>query len=394
MEASRILAVLEDAVSQLRLAAVVTSDEVMDRLEVLEDAVSKESLLALYELRAAVDDDRENEGGAGTQDDDFVVSTAVLARRAITALQADAGDREALEQLGFSVSPAYSQLIAELTRLVSFTQRQLSTTVEEEKGRDLHFRDVVAREERANNERMALEQQLRAERRERNKAAQLAEAVERRTRGELGEIQASIGMTRDRVEQEASATSGADTEWFEKQKASLLRRVENYEKEVAELQVENRARETKLRKKKANVVDQVHTAIQEYDRELGEKEAAYRTELGEYKEVQRALAECEASMETVKGAIARLDAIKAAQVEAREVAVQKAEQRRDEAAAYIQRAWRRSRTAAKTPPPPAAAAAADAETPSADADVSGDAEPSSTASPAAAPAAADSTATK
>ena len=124
------------------------------------------------------------------------------------------------------------ELISELERLVSFTQKQLSTTVEEEKGQEAHFKEVIAREERANNERMSLEQQLRAERRERSKAMASAEAMEKRTRTELSEIQSSIGMTRDRVEQEANATSTADSEWFEKQQASLLRNVEKLEKEL------------------------------------------------------------------------------------------------------------------------------------------------------------------
>lgn len=226
---------------------------------------------------------------------------------------------------------------------MSFTQKQLSTTVEEEKGQEAHFKEVIAREERANNERMSLEQQLRAERRERSKAMASAEAMEKRTRTELSEIQSSIGMTRDRVEQEASATSTADSEWFEKQQASLLRNVEKLEKELSELQVENRSKETKLRKKKANVVDQVHTAIQEYDRELGEKEVAYRTELGEYKEVQRALAEYESKMDSIRGQIEKLDAMKAAAKEAKDIAEKKAFQERDEAAAYIQKMWKKKR---------------------------------------------------
>ena len=55
MEASRILSVLEDAVSQLKILSVVTP-EVMDRLEVLEDVIDRSTLLPLYELRGAVDD--------------------------------------------------------------------------------------------------------------------------------------------------------------------------------------------------------------------------------------------------------------------------------------------------------------------------------------------------
>jgi len=339
MEASRILSVLKDAVSQLQLAAVFTSNEmVMDRLEVMEDAIGKEVLLCLYELRTAVDD-MESSEGSGVD----ILDGSRHANRAIMALKADPETCASLDGLNALVSPAYAQLITELARLVSFTQRQLSTTVEEEKGRDLHFREVVAREERANNERMALEQQLRAERRERHKVVQAAEAGERRTRGELGEIQASIGMTRDRVEQEASATSAADTEWFEKQQANLQRRVEILEKELTEQQAENRTRETKLRKKKANVVDQVHTAVQEYDRELGEKEAAYRTELTEYKEVQRTLSEFETSLNSVKQAIERLDELKAAQLEARDLATKQIEEKQHLAAGTIQRVWRMSR---------------------------------------------------
>lgn len=338
MEASRILAVLKDAVSQLSLATPITANDMMDRLEVMEDAIGKEALLSLCELRTAVDD-MESGDGAGVD----IVDAARYANRAVMALEADQETVAALDRLHAAASPAYAQLISELARLMSFTQRQLSTTVEEEKGRDLHFREVVAREERANNERMALEQQLRAERRERHKVAQLAEAGERRTRGELSEIQASIGMTRDRVEQEASANSGADTEWFEKQQASLQRRVEVLEKELAEQQAENRTRETKMRKKKANVVDQVSTAIQEYDRELGEKEAAYRTELTEYKEVQRTLTEFEASIDSVKQAIERLDALKAAQLEARDLATKQIEEKQHLAAGTIQRVWRMSR---------------------------------------------------
>ena len=85
------------------------------------------------------------------------------------------------------------------------------------------------------------------------------------------------------------------------------------------------------------------TAIQEYDRELGEKEAAYRTELTEYKEVQRTLTEFEASIDSVKQAIERLDALKAAQLEARDLATKQIEEKQHLAAGTIQRVWRMSR---------------------------------------------------
>ena len=116
MEASRILSVLKDAVSQLQLAAVFTSNEmVMDRLEVMEDAIGKEVLLCLYELRTAVDD-MESSEGSGVD----ILDGSRYANRAIMALKADPETCASLDGLNALVSPAYAQLITELARLVSF----------------------------------------------------------------------------------------------------------------------------------------------------------------------------------------------------------------------------------------------------------------------------------
>ena len=90
MEASRILSVLEDAVSQLKILSVVTP-EVMDRLEVLEDVIDRSTLLPLYELRGAVDDHENGEGS--------VIESSSYAKKVIMALGSDDASHAALNKL-------------------------------------------------------------------------------------------------------------------------------------------------------------------------------------------------------------------------------------------------------------------------------------------------------
>ena len=94
MEASRILSVLEDAVSQLKLMSVVTP-EVLDRLEVLEDVVGRSTLLSLYELRGAVDNYENGEGS--------VVESYAHAKNTVMALRADKDSLAALTKLNVCV---------------------------------------------------------------------------------------------------------------------------------------------------------------------------------------------------------------------------------------------------------------------------------------------------
>ena len=66
----------------------------------------------------------------------------------------------------------------------------LATSVPEENSRRSHFEEVCKREEKASKEKLSLEQQLRIERRERQKAlTQLGEA-EVRTKNELEVVKA------------------------------------------------------------------------------------------------------------------------------------------------------------------------------------------------------------
>ena len=234
---------------------------------------------------------------------------------------------------------AMDGVITYFAQLKAIVQRKLATTVEEEASTRAHFEEVRQREEKAAKERQALEQQLRLERKEREK--QLAQANEREARAnyELEALRASTDARLKALEEEAGYQRASDKASFEEREAALIKEVEQLTKELEDLSKNDRDEEAVLRKKKNKSEQEVSTWIELYDKDMGSREKGYQEEKGVYTELQKQLKEYEDHYEQL-----RLEAEEAAaEVKRRQQAAEEEEKRQqalDDAALKIQGTWR------------------------------------------------------
>ena len=352
-EAARINTVLGDTLEGLAMLKVVTP-EVLSEADSLGGVVGDDVASRLVQHRAAL------EAADGNVADDVLCDSAMALYRALRdsdgAVEALAARSQAPPPVAQAPPASVEESIAAVQRadteasamdgvltyfaqLKAIVQRKLATTVEEEASMRAHFEEVRHREEKAGKEREALEQQLRLERKEREK--QLAQANEREARAEY-ELEALRTSTDHRMKvlhEEATRQRESDKASFEEREAALLKEVEMLTKELEELSKSNRDEEAVLRKRKNKAEQEVATWIELYDKDMGSREKAYQEERAVYEEVQKSLKEYKEHYEQL-----RLEAEEAAaEVRRKQQAAEeeaKKQQALDEAATKIQGMWK------------------------------------------------------
>jgi len=316
--------VLDEAMENLRLLSLVTPG-VLSRVDELADILAPEVAGALKQFA------REEGEGA-------------TAMGLVRALKKDPSAEATLMRLGFGKSVAVERFGATMAAVKDVTQKRLSTTVEEENNQRDHFEEVCKREEKAGKERLSLEMQLKAERRERQKQLSQLVDAETRSKEELETIKAQAVTSAKKLEDEANMTAEDHKTIFSERETALLAEVEKLKAELVNIQKENREEEAALRKKKAKSEMEVSNWLQEYDKDMGTKEQALQDEKTVYAEVQKQLAEYTEQYQALRAEAEKAAEIKRKKQEEKEK--EEAQQRKlDAAAASIQGAWRQHKSA-------------------------------------------------
>ncbi|KXZ42754.1 hypothetical protein GPECTOR_120g421 [Gonium pectorale] len=196
-----------------------------------------------------------------------------------------------LQVLPYERTPGILQAVQYFEQLRQFAQKRLTTTVEEDSSNREYFEEVRDREERAVAERLQLEQKLRLQRVELQKAAGGIQVSEDRARGEVAEVQASTAQARSAIEAAAKAQADADRATFEADLALATRELNAARTELARLRSEHKDNEALLRKARKRAEQDVEVQIGEYDADVGAKEEELSRAKAEYDEVLRQLQE-------------------------------------------------------------------------------------------------------
>ncbi|KAK3233691.1 hypothetical protein CYMTET_56025 [Cymbomonas tetramitiformis] len=329
VEAARVMNVLEDALANLRLISLVTQGA-LDSVEELEDVVGPELAGELMDHRTATSKVAIEGSEVLTSNTNSVCRT----------LRKNPHLESKLAQLFHdSRSQGMLNFIHTLEKVKTTTYKRLTTTVEEENSERDHFEEVCKREEKAGKERQSLEQQLRVERRERQKQLNHMTEMENRSITELEQIKATSVHVAKRLEEDAEATRESDKTTFQERDGKLVTEVTKLKGDLTNVQGKNRDDEGLLRKKKTKSEQEVGNWLTEYDKDMFSKEKALQEEKAVYEEVKQQLGEYEEEYRKLR------DEAEAAAEKERKKAEEKArieerQRKMDQAAVTIQKAWR------------------------------------------------------
>ena len=247
-EAERILAVLDEACSELSSLSYVSSS-LIEHTETLGDILGPTFVSYLESCK-----ELENEVEFEKEKTDNIPTSNIY-----RYMKKDPSVLHHIQSFGFDRSVNILSLVDALKRLKQGAHRRLSVTVEEENSRRSHFEEVCKREEKASKEKLSLEQQLRIERRERQKAlAQLSEA-EVRTKNELEVVRAGTDKFMKDLVVRTEDTKDRNAKQYDFDFDILLEEITKLEKELKKLQVVHREEEAKLIKKKNKSEQEVET---------------------------------------------------------------------------------------------------------------------------------------
>ena len=327
-EAERILAVLDETVHELSSLSYVNS-HLVEQTESLGDILGSK-FVGLLESCKILDNEVDFD-----KDKTDHIPTGNIYR----GLEKDASLLHHIQSFGFDRSANTLSLVDALKRLKQGVHRRLSVTVEEENSRRSHFEEVCKREEKASKEKLSLEQQLRIERRERQKAlAQLSE-TEVRTKNELGVVRAGTDKFMKDLVVRTEDTKDRNAKQYDFDFDILLEEITKLEKELKKLEVVHREEEEKLIKKKNKSEQEVETWIKEYDIDMNKLEKIYQDEYEVYNEVVEQLRVYEGHYNKLRKEIEDANAREDEQKKAKEEAEER-KKREEKAAATIQATWK------------------------------------------------------
>ena len=314
-EAKRILAVLDETVQELSSLSYINAGLV----EHTEDlgVILGPKFVGYLESCKNLDNEPEFDKDKTDQ-----VPTGNIFRH----LSKDPSVLHHVQSFGFDRSGNILSLVDAIKRLRQGTHRRLSVTVEEENSRRSHFEEVCKREEKASKEKLSLEQQLRIERRERQKAlTQLGEA-EVRTKNELEVVKAGTEKFMKDLVVRTEDTKNRNAKQYDFDFDILLEEITTLEKELKKLEVVHREDEAKLIKKKNKSEQEVETWIKQDENEVySEVVEQLRVYEGHYNQLRK----------EIEDANAREEEQKKAKEEAEEQ-----KKREEKAAATIQATWK------------------------------------------------------
>eukprot|EP00798_Chlamydomonas_sp_ICE-L_P009805 gene9805-7695_t len=278
LEASRVLAVLDESLEELRLLSYVTP-EVMDSAEQLADVLGEELVASLVRHRT-----QTTAGKSNITSEQTIASTWSLIRM---LRKSRATSR--LQQLHTERSTGMLQALSYAERLRQYAQKRLTTTVEEDNSNREYYDEVREREEKAVNEKVQLEQKLKLQRVELQRQTHLVQSAEDKTRSELHEVQMATLAAKKSLQQEATALRGEDHDAFDTEHTLLFKELSDAKAQLETLRLEHKDNEATLRKTKKRAQQDVEVVISEYDTDVGSKEEEYQSSLSEYNEVMAQL---------------------------------------------------------------------------------------------------------
>jgi predicted nucleic acid-binding Zn-ribbon protein len=126
---------------------------------------------------------------------------------------------------------------------------------------------------------------LALQRRERQKEMEQITNAEDRAASELEDIQEEAKMRQGSLDETSRRAKESDLEKFNSENGKLGKEREKLMGELAELRARNKEMETQARKKKSKGEQEVEAWLNDYDRDMGSKESAYRDELAVYERV-------------------------------------------------------------------------------------------------------------
>ena len=327
-ESGRILAVLDETMRDLQVLSYVNSSFV-ERIEDFKDTFSADFLSQL-EKSKVIDSELDFEK------DKASTSPAVEMCRIVNK---NPDVLRKVRSLGLGQSASILKLVEALKRLQQGTEKRLSVTVEEENSKRSHFTEVMSREEKASKEKLSLEQQLRIERRERQKALAQLKETEVRTKNELQVVRDGMDKFMKSLIDRTEDTANRDAKQYNFDYEILLQEITKLEAHLETLQESNRDAEAKLVKKKNKSEEEVETWIQEYDKDMAIKEKAYQNEMSVYKDVVKQLESYEGHYNKLRKEIEDANERELEDKKVKDEA-ERSQKKQDEAAAFIQNIWK------------------------------------------------------
>ncbi|GFR48366.1 hypothetical protein Agub_g10256 [Astrephomene gubernaculifera] len=274
LEAGRVLSVLDETLEGLRLVSYITQD-VLDTAEQLRDMLGEDLANTLIKHRQLLQTAKST-----LNNEQLQASTLELVR-----LLKKSPSAQRLQVLPYERTHGILQTLQYFEQLRQFAQKRLTTTVEEDSSNREYFEEVRDREERAVAERLQLEQKLRLQRVELQKAAGSIQVSEDRARGEVAEVQSTTAHSRGSIEAAAKSQADGDRAAFQSDLALATRELAAARSELARLRTEHKDNEALLRKARKRAEQDVEVQIGEYDADVGAKEEELARARAEYEGV-------------------------------------------------------------------------------------------------------------
>uniref|UniRef100_A0A7S3QTW1 Dynein regulatory complex protein 10 n=1 Tax=Dunaliella tertiolecta TaxID=3047 RepID=A0A7S3QTW1_DUNTE len=272
LEASRVLSVLDESLESSKLLSFVTT-EVLDTAEQLKDLLGEDLVNTLVKHRNVVNSSAKGIVGSEAA----AVSTGELVR-----LLKKSPTASRLQTLHTRRSPAITQVINFLERLRGYTQKRLTTTVEEDASNREYYDEVRTREEKAVAEAQALEQKLKLQRVELTRQAHAIQSVEDKSRAELYQVQTSTAAQQANITSEAKLTRQTDIDSHQGELENLAKELDTAKNALAKAREQHRETEAALRKAKKRAQQDVEAVIGDYDGDVGSRDREYQAALKEY----------------------------------------------------------------------------------------------------------------
>lgn len=247
-------------------------------------------------------------------------------------------------------SGAFSEFLGTVSDVRNKLSKRLHTTVEEETSVKKNFEQVLAREKKAGKERLALENQLKVESRERRRQVSHTAEAEARIRDELTAVMNDGAAHTEVLQAEAAERSAAEDAMFQERETALSAQLAQLRKQLGDVQKEHKEEEAALRKKVADNEKKLSGHLAEYDAEMGAIEKQLTEERGLDDVAKKQLTEYETHYNALRKEKEEAEAIKREKEEAlqKEQAMTKM---LDDAALSIQKAWKTHKEATEKPAP-------------------------------------------
>uniref|UniRef100_A0A7S0VE46 Dynein regulatory complex protein 10 n=1 Tax=Polytomella parva TaxID=51329 RepID=A0A7S0VE46_9CHLO len=285
LEASRVLAVLDETYESIKLISYITGD-VLETAEQLRDILGQDLTTCFIKHRELSSQLKGHFGNAVLN-----ASTLELCR-----LLKKSTTAHRLQSLPYERTYGMLQCLDYFQKLRQFAAQRLTTTVEEDSSRRDYFEEVKEREERAVAERLQLEQKLRLQRAELHKATSTMQSNEDRVRGELHEVSSSAQRLSNETQSGAARQLTEDTATYETELESLTKSLNAAKAELDRIQADHMETEQQLRKARKRSQLDIETQVNEYDTDVGAKEDELQQVKSEYDELVRELADLNKSM--------------------------------------------------------------------------------------------------